>query len=86
MQWKVFTIYDSKSEVWGKPFYSQTTASGLRAFIDVVKDGQSEYNKFPNDFAIFEVAVWDDASGLMLPYEAKKSLGLAVEYLGVKDA
>jgi len=86
MQWKVFTIHDSKSEIWGKPFYSQTTASGLRAFTDVVKDPQTEYNKFPHDFAIFEIGIWDDASGVMATYEAKKALGLAVEYLGEKLA
>lgn len=77
---KVLTVYDSKAEIYMPPFYQRTTAEGLRAFEQVSNDPESNINRYPEDFTLFEIGEWDDDKGTIVMYEAKKALGVAVEY------
>ncbi|UIB81480.1 nonstructural protein [Flyfo microvirus Tbat2_160] len=81
---KIFTIYDSKVEAYMQPFFMQSKGAALRAFTDTISDRSTQFSKHPQDFTLFEIGEYDDSTGTLLNYDAKISLGVAVEFQ--KDA
>jgi len=50
---KMFSCYDSKAEAYMQPFFMNAKGQALRAFADLVNDGQSQFSKHPEDFVLF---------------------------------
>lgn len=80
MNFKIFTVYDSKAEAFMQPFFMQTTGSAIRAFTDSVNDSKTQFYHHPADFTLMEIGEYDDQKGILKNHETKKSLGLALEY------
>lgn len=61
----VISIRDSKSNVFGRPFYAQTVGSAIRTFDDEVNRRAEDniLNRHPQDFQLFQIATWNDATG-----------------------
>lgn len=80
---KVFVAYDSKSEAYGQPWYAMSTGAAIRSFSDEVNrtDGQSQVAVHPEDFILFEIGTYNELEGRLEIYEAKKSLGLGLDFL-----
>lgn len=77
---KLFTVYDSKTECYGKPFCLTTKGEALRGFADVANDPQTQLCKYPADFTLFELGDWDDSNAQFSIHEAKINLGTAIEF------
>lgn len=77
---KLFTVYDSKAEAYMHPFVMRSRGEALRAWESEVNNEQSNFSRFPADFTLFEIGVFDEASGSVTMYESKVSLGVAVEF------
>lgn len=77
---KVFCIYDSKAEAYLQPFFMMARGEAVRAFQTAVNDPQTNFCKHPSDYTLFEIGTFDQSSGNVAPYEAKVSLGLALEF------
>lgn len=82
---KVFVVKDAKVEAYGTPFVAQATGAAIRSFSDEVNrtDGESQVAKHPEDFTLFEIGEYDDQTGTMRLYEAKKALGCGIDFLRV---
>ncbi len=80
MQKKIYTIHDSKAEAFMNPFFLNSKGEAIRTFTEAVNDPQSTISKYPDDFTLFEIGIYDTDDGLIETYEAKKSLGNALEY------
>lgn len=80
MNFKIFTIYDSKAEAFMQPFFMPTKGSAIRAFTDSVNDPKTQFYHHPADFTLLEIGEYDDQNGNLKNYEIKKSLGTALEY------
>jgi len=82
MIYKVFTIYDSKSETYLQPQYCKTKNECLRIFTDIVNsnDSQNQVAKHPEDYTLFEIGEYDDSIGSFSMLPASISLGNALEY------
>lgn len=78
---KIFTIHDSKAEVFKKTFTANTTGEILRQWQVMANDPETEIGKFPADFTLFEIGTFNLQTGLIDTYESKKSLGTALEYV-----
>lgn len=78
---KVFSIYDSKAEIFRQPFMSPTAGTAIRDFELAVNEKDSMLNKYPADYTLFEIGVWDDNNCEYIIHESKVSLGMAIEYL-----
>lgn len=81
MKTKIFTVYDSKAEAYMSPFYMQSTGAAIRAFSDTAADPSSQIAKHPSDYTLFEIGEFDDATAEISLLTAKKSLGVAVEFI-----
>jgi hypothetical protein len=80
MKQKVFTIFDSKAEIFNNPFLAKTKAEGIRMFSDVANDNKSMISRHPEDYTLFEIGEYDDATGQYVMLPTPVSLGLAIEH------
>lgn len=77
---KMFAIYDAKAEFYANPFVARTTGEALRSFAQAANDEKITISQNPDDFALFELAEFDEQTGQIKPYDVPKKLGVAVEY------
>lgn len=82
---KVFSVYDSKGEVYSKPIVEINAGTALRSFADAAGavNQDNAISQHPEDYTLFELGRWDDETGNVTMHEAKVSLGVAIEF--VKD-
>lgn len=78
MQLKIFSIRDSKSEVFNTPFYKKTHGEAERDFRSVVNDEKSTLNKYPEDFDLYYIGEYDDNKGLITPLDTPQHVVKAV--------
>lgn len=78
---KVYSVYDSKAEVYMQPFFMQSRGAALRAFGDAVNDSGHMFAKHAGDYTLFEIGEFHDDSALIVSYSAPINLGVAVEFL-----
>lgn len=76
---KVFTVYDSKSESYDRPWTAQSLGIALRSIMDVLKDTSHPFSKWPADFTLFEIGEYDEHTGSLMPYHAKINRGVLLE-------
>lgn len=68
---KVFTIYDSKLEVYNQPFLAINKGHALRILSDIMKKPDHPFTEHSKDFTLFELGEYDDSKGEYTTSEAK---------------
>lgn len=81
MMQKIFTVFDSKAELYMQPFFMATTGQALRSFEDTCNDTSTVFSKHPADFTLFEIGTYDDLTGNIFMHDSKINLGNALEYV-----
>lgn len=61
-----FAIWDKKARSYGQLFPSQTKGSAERSFADNVNQADSMANKYPDDFALYQICEFDDDIGVIV--------------------
>lgn len=77
---KIFSIYDTKAEVYSKPFYELTIGSALRNFSDAANDPSTQFHKHPGDFSLFLLGEYDDNTGEIIDKSPSQNLGNCLEH------
>lgn len=78
---KVFTIYDSKAELYLPPFYFRTAGEATRAFEESCNDPQHQFHRHSEDFTLFELGTYDDGNAAFSIGATPYALGKALEYV-----
>ena len=60
---KVFSVFDSKLQVFNTPFFSRSAADASRSFSDLVRDGRTTVGQHPDDFFLYEIGQYTDETG-----------------------
>lgn len=60
---KVFSVFDSKLQVFNTPFFSRSVADASRSFSDLVRDGRTTVAQHPDDFFLYEIGEYSDETG-----------------------
>lgn len=76
----LYSVFDSKAEVWSPPFIARNSAEATRTFEQAVNDGNTMVCKYPLDYALFEVGSWDCDNGEVIS-GVPKNLGLGVTFV-----
>lgn len=84
MQDKIYTIFDTKLEIFYSPFVMRTDEAAIRAFADIVNRGESDISNHPEDFTLFQIGDWDKETAKITMLEAMHSLTNGM-YLKNKD-
>jgi len=78
MQLKIFSIRDSKGEVFNTPFFQKTHGEAERTFRELVNDPQSMLFKYPDDFDLYFVGEYDNQKGVVKPLDTPQHILKAI--------
>lgn len=84
MKLKVFSVFDSKVGAYMAPFFMRSSGEAIRAMINTARDTQSQFFKFPDDYTLFEIGSFDDATAKFDMPSTPFSLGLVSELLSLE--
>lgn len=74
---KVYTIRDSKAEVYNTPFFQKTHGEAERSFNQLLRDEKSMVNKYPEDYDLYFIGNWDDQEGTFTPCDTPQHIAKA---------
>ena len=63
----IVSVKDSAAQAFGRPIFVPSVAVAVRSFRDEVnrKDSTDDLSRHPDDFELYEVGVFDDATGII---------------------
>ncbi len=76
---RIYSIYDSASDAYMRPFFAQSNGAAIRAFSDLVVSNDHPVGQHPADYTLFEIGAFDDNTGEIGPV-VPKSLGNGLDY------
>lgn len=60
---KVYAVFDVKSAAYGNPIFLPSNGIALRTFGEACLNPESPMFKYPEDFSLFEIGMYDPSSG-----------------------
>lgn len=63
---KLFTVYDTKAEVYFPPFAARHVAEAVRQFADLVANPQSALAKHPGDYRLLLCGEFHQDTGIVV--------------------
>lgn len=83
MEMKMYSFLDEKAKLFSRPFYANHDGEALRSFSAVVADKESMPGKFPADFTLWRIGVWNDNTGV-IKSDKPEYLAKAVDFIEAK--
>lgn len=77
---KVFSVLDTKGDVFMSPFFFPATGQAVRAFSDLANDANTVVCRHPGDYRLTCIGEFDDSTGRLVSYEQIQQLGYAQDY------
>lgn len=62
MKFKIFVIRDNKIEAYHRPCYAISEGEMERMLMEAVKDPNSTFAKYPEDFELYMIGLYDELS------------------------
>ena len=77
----ICAVRDSALQTYMQPFQSPTSGGAVRAFADEVKRPESPMGKHPEDYELWLIGEFDDATGAVssCPHESLMTASRALE-------
>ena len=63
MKFKVFSIRDTKAGTYNAPFLQYSAGEAQRTFAKLKSDTNTDVNKFPEDFDLYQLGEFDNETG-----------------------
>lgn len=76
-----FCVYDIKSQVFSAPFLAVNSNCAVRSFANAANDENSDINRNPADFILYEIGSFDDNTCQIVPLPERQYLGTALQYV-----
>ena len=77
---KVYSVYDSKAKAFLPPFFATNAGVAGRMMQEACSDQNHQFFKFAGDYTLFEVASFDDDTGIFEP-QTHVNLGGLITYV-----
>jgi hypothetical protein len=81
MKLNVYSVFDSKAGAYIPPFFMQNDGVARRAFGDAANDVNHKFCAHAEDYTLFRLGTFDDATGVIELEDTHLSLGVAIEYM-----
>lgn len=78
---EIFSVIDTKAELFIQPYFAPTVASGIRMFESAVNDEKLQFKKHAGDYTLFHLGTINQHTGELIPLKAPANLGLAITFL-----
>lgn len=86
MKQHIYSVRDSKAELFNVPFYSNTHAEAERSFRTAVNDSKTTLNRFPEDFDLWYLGEYDTITGQIKALQTPQHMLKAVQCLASQNA
>lgn len=80
----MYAVHDVKAGLYMVPFFSLNDAMAMRSFVAACRTESQDIGKFPLDFSLHRVGVFDEEKGIVEP-EGPVFLMSGAEALSVKE-
>ena len=85
MKMNLYSVFDTKSGVFDRPWCSVSDGAAIRVFGDMCEDERSGVvAKHPDDFALYRVGSWNDGTAEISP-EGKECMITGLEVLSQRS-
>lgn len=77
---QAYTVYDTATSAYMRPFFCHSNGEAVRLFTDTCNDKNTPIGSHPADYILFRIGTYDDANALLdsiLPL----NLGSALEFI-----
>lgn len=71
---KMFSIRDTKGEIFNPPYYAKTHGEAERQFKTLTNDPKSTINQYPEDFDLYYLGDYDDQTGKLKSLDTPQHL------------
>lgn len=78
----VFSIYDIKAEIFGRPIYAVSPGVAMRTFTDEAQNEESVISKHPEDYVLFHLGSFEDSTAKHTELKSPYKLGSAKDLIG----
>ena len=85
MKHKIYSVYDSKAGCYLPLFTFRSRGEAIRAFTETVNDSSSSIGKYPEDYTLFELGVFDDEFGAIDLLQTPTSVGLGIDFKRISN-
>lgn len=76
----VFTVFDSAARRFLEPFCADTPEVACRMFRTLVNREGHQFNRFPEDYTLFQIGEFDGELGTLKSLSAPHPLGVAITF------
>lgn len=74
MELMIFSIYDNAAKAFLQPFFAPTVEAAIRMARSVVSDPNHQFAKYPEDYTLFEIGLFDQGDGSITAAAAPHSV------------
>lgn len=85
MKMFIYSIYDTASAAYMRPFFQQSDGQALRSFSDIANDPNHDIGRHPEDYTLVRIGTFNDQTGKIDP-ENPESLITGLESVAAKRA
>ncbi len=78
MKINIYTIFDTASGLYMRPFFMNADAAAIRTFGELSTDADHEVGKHPEDYSLFRIGIYDDNTAVITA-ETRSCLSTALE-------
>lgn len=82
MKLNVYTIFDTGTGAYMRPFFMQADSQATRSFSDIATDADHEIGKHPEDYSLHRIGIFDDNKGTLIP-EDRECIATALELIAI---
>ena len=80
---KLYSVRDSKGEIFNPPYFAKTHGEAERNFKRLVNDSQSMPSHYPEDYDLYYVGDFNDATGVLNALDTPQHI---IKAISVKDS
>lgn len=75
----IVSVKDTAAQAFGRPVFVPAVPVAVRSFRDEVnrKDSDQDLAKYPDDFELYEIGTFDDATGIVQVLDAPRMVARA---------
>lgn len=78
---KIYSIRDTKGEIYNTPFYQRTHGEAERNFKTVASDLKSTISQFPEDYDLYYLGEYDDQTGKIKSLDTPQHITKAINVI-----
>lgn len=72
----IVAVHDRALDAFLPPWTTPATGAAIRAFQDAINDPQSPMQKHPDDYDLYQLAVYNDGTGRITPLDEPKQIAI----------